>query len=225
MNLNGSGDITKQQQLPNQVSSNSSLDSFLINLPSSSEHPLYMNIDDYGVQHSHTTDAEYELVATAAAATGRSSASLADFDGSDQSSRAFAFDADEVDHLGDHIEGVESDHPPSAQQPEVPRPMHGRRVSAPAAMSSSMVGNSSVPEFLYQLTKMLTDDNRDVIEWAKGKTGKRVEFTRDTKSQKVGLTCRTFVSPGRIEVHSPQKLESHVLKKYFRHSKVRGVAH
>ena len=29
--------------------------------------------------------------------------------------------------------------------------------------------NVSVPEFLYQLTKMLTDNNRDVIEWSDGK--------------------------------------------------------
>ena len=27
---------------------------------------------------------------------------------------------------------------------------------------------TTVPEFLYQLTKMLTDDNKDVIEWANG---------------------------------------------------------
>lgn len=60
--------------------------------------------------------------------------------------------------------------------------------SAPAA---TVVNTNSVPEFLYQLTKMLTDNNSDVIEWAHG----------------------------RIEVHSPQKLESDVLKKYFRHSK------
>jgi len=50
---------------------------------------------------------------------------------------------------------------------------------------------STVPEFLYQLTKMLTDNNRDIIEWSKGK----------------------------IEVHSPHKLETHVLNRYFRHSK------
>lgn len=27
----------------------------------------------------------------------------------------------------------------------------------------------SVPEFLYQLTKMMTDNNRDIIEWTGGK--------------------------------------------------------
>jgi len=38
---------------------------------------------------------------------------------------------------------------------------------------------------------MLTDNNRDIIEWSNGK----------------------------IEVHSPHKLETHVLNRYFRHSK------
>lgn len=28
---------------------------------------------------------------------------------------------------------------------------------------------NAVPEFLYQLTKMLTDNNRDIIEWSGGK--------------------------------------------------------
>lgn len=48
-----------------------------------------------------------------------------------------------------------------------------------------------VAEFLYQLTKMLTDDNSDIIEWV----------------------------DGRIKVHHPERLESDVLHKYFRHSK------
>jgi HSF-type DNA-binding len=51
--------------------------------------------------------------------------------------------------------------------------------------------NNSVAEFLYQLTKMLTDDNKEVIEWSNSK----------------------------IEVHNPYKLASEVLPKYFRHSK------
>lgn len=48
-----------------------------------------------------------------------------------------------------------------------------------------------IAEFLYQLTKMLTDDNSEIIEWAEG----------------------------RIRVHHPERLESEVLHKYFRHSK------
>lgn len=56
---------------------------------------------------------------------------------------------------------------------------------------SGTPNTNTVPEFLYQLTKMLTDNNRDIIEWSNGK----------------------------IEVHSPHKLETHVLNRYFRHSK------
>lgn len=56
---------------------------------------------------------------------------------------------------------------------------------------AQIVTNTSVPEFLYQLTKMLTDDHRDIIEWSNAK----------------------------IEVHNPHRLESEVLNKYFRHSK------
>ena len=48
-----------------------------------------------------------------------------------------------------------------------------------------------IAEFLYQLTKMLTDDNNEIIEWA----------------------------DGRIKVHYPERLEGEVLHKYFRHSK------
>ena len=48
-----------------------------------------------------------------------------------------------------------------------------------------------IAEFLYQLTKMLTDDNSEMIEWRSG----------------------------RIHVHDPQKLADEVLDKYFRHSK------
>ncbi|CAJ1969148.1 unnamed protein product [Cylindrotheca closterium] len=55
----------------------------------------------------------------------------------------------------------------------------------------SVASPNAVPEFLYQLTKMLTDNNRDIIEWSNGK----------------------------IEVHNPHKLQSHVLNRYFRHSK------
>lgn len=48
-----------------------------------------------------------------------------------------------------------------------------------------------IAEFLYQLTKMLTVENKEVIEW----------------------------SNGRIKVHDPPKLAKEVLHKYFRHSK------
>eukprot|EP00814_Leptocylindrus_danicus_P007078 CAMPEP_0116038082 /NCGR_PEP_ID=MMETSP0321-20121206/22531_1 /TAXON_ID=163516 /ORGANISM="Leptocylindrus danicus var. danicus, Strain B650" /LENGTH=471 /DNA_ID=CAMNT_0003516597 /DNA_START=346 /DNA_END=1761 /DNA_ORIENTATION=- len=61
---------------------------------------------------------------------------------------------------------------------------------SPQGMGSMNNGNT-VAEFLYQLTKMLTDDNKEIIEWVNG----------------------------RIEVHDPPRLASDVLHKYFRHSK------
>jgi hypothetical protein len=33
----------------------------------------------------------------------------------------------------------------------------------------SVASPNAVPEFLYQLSKMLTDNNRDIIEWSNGK--------------------------------------------------------
>lgn len=57
--------------------------------------------------------------------------------------------------------------------------------------SNGVQASTGVAEFLCQLSKMLTDDNREVIEW----------------------------SNSRIEVHNPHRLASEVLHKYFRHSK------
>ena len=36
------------------------------------------------------------------------------------------------------------------------------------ASTSPLPNTNTVPEFLYQLTKMLTDNNRDIIEWSNG---------------------------------------------------------
>jgi len=70
-------------------------------------------------------------------------------------------------------------------------PSHPSVVQSSSTVTSVAPANNTVAEFLYQLTKMLTDDNREVIEWNKGK----------------------------IEVHNPHKLASDVLHQYFRHSK------
>ncbi|KAG7364550.1 HSF-type DNA-binding protein [Nitzschia inconspicua] len=73
-------------------------------------------------------------------------------------------------------------------------PRHLMDRSAPPSMPSGVGGANQhhpVAEFLYQLTKMLTDDNSEIIEWV----------------------------DGRIKVHYPERLEDEVLHKYFRHSK------
>ncbi len=77
----------------------------------------------------------------------------------------------------------------STMMPIVPQQTPSNTISDEAV--AQIVSNTSVPEFLYQLTKMLTDDHRDIIEWSNAK----------------------------IEVHNPHRLESEVLNKYFRHSK------
>jgi len=42
--------------------------------------------------------------------------------------------------------------------------LHNFRPSYP----SNMMSTNNVPEFLYQLTKMLTENNRGIIEWSEG---------------------------------------------------------
>jgi HSF-type DNA-binding len=64
---------------------------------------------------------------------------------------------------------------------------------------------------------MSTDPNKEVIEWVSGKCA----CFHWTACQILPFPRLSYnaLDSGRIEVHSPQKLESHVLKKYFRHSK------
>ena len=50
----------------------------------------------------------------------------------------------------------------AAPVPIISRP--AASVPAPASVSN----NNTVAEFIFQLTKMLTDDNKDVIEWSNG---------------------------------------------------------
>ena len=93
-------------------------------------------------------------------------------------------------------------------------------MSVAAASAAPALNNTSVPEFLYQLTKMLTENNNDVIEWSHGMFDfSHICLIKPTQPLTFTL-CKLFhFVTGRIEVHSPQKLESDVLKKYFRHSK------
>lgn len=42
-------------------------------------------------------------------------------------------------------------------------------------LSYVSAASNTVPEFLYQLTKMLTDDNREIIEWAKGASSSEID--------------------------------------------------
>jgi len=65
--------------------------------------------------------------------------------------------------------------PPGRQTPDM---HHSFTMGTPLLTSSVLLAGSpqaggSVPEFLYQLTKMLTDDNRDIIEWSDGRSFRR----------------------------------------------------
>ncbi|VEU39942.1 unnamed protein product [Pseudo-nitzschia multistriata] len=87
---------------------------------------------------------------------------------------------------------------PTSIPPPSSAPVAPPASAAPPPPASAGVGapgpnqpHHPVAEFLYQLTKMLTDDNNEIIEWV----------------------------DGRIKVHFPERLESEVLHKYFRHSK------
>jgi len=93
---------------------------------------------------------------------------------------------------------ISSYNPNTIQPVTNPAPSFAPPPAAPISQNAmtdeavaQIVSNTSVPEFLYQLTKMLTDEHREIIEWSNAK----------------------------IEVHNPHRLESEVLNKYFRHSK------
>mmetsp|Transcript_21306 Transcript_21306/g.32601 ORF Transcript_21306/g.32601 Transcript_21306/m.32601 type:complete len:591 (+) Transcript_21306:111-1883(+) len=73
----------------------------------------------------------------------------------------------------------------------LPNPLEAQNNRVPHQLVNSHAPHHPIAEFLYQLTKMLTDDNSEVIEW----------------------------SQGRIKVHDPERLANEVLHKYFRHSK------
>lgn len=89
--------------------------------------------------------------------------------------------------------------------------------STDVVVPSSIPSTNTVPEFLYQLTKMLTDHNRDVIEWSNGESQLILVWIDEFV-----FRCATdllFSVIGKIEVHNPHKLQTHVMNRYFRHSK------
>ena len=70
-------------------------------------------------------------------------------------------------------------------------------------------GNNSIPEFLYQLTKMLTDNNRHIIEWTNGTS---VLSLPDRKRFSLNISPHNFTSfQARLKfiVHIDSKLKSY----------------
>jgi hypothetical protein len=107
----------------------------------------------------------------------------------------------------------------------LPLPSSMRRLgvpsSAPLTMMPGTAGSNSIPEFLYQLTKMLTEDNGRIIEWTNGKhDGVCVDVAIYVLPLLTSESiCCYLYTTGKIEVHNPHRLETEVLRKYFRHSK------
>ena len=59
---------------------------------------------------------------------------------------------------------------PSSTLSLAPRPPHAQIPSTGVTVTSPAANTANtIPEFLYQLTKMLTDNNREIIEWSDGK--------------------------------------------------------
>ena len=85
----------------------------------------------------------------------------------------------------------------------------------PNAVQALLPGGS-VPEFLYQLTKMLTDTrNKSIIEWSTLHCHPHNSSADPNNNNNISGGG----GGGRIEVHHPSHLEKEVLGKYFRHSK------
>ena len=85
----------------------------------------------------------------------------------------------------------------------------------PNAVQALLPGGS-VPEFLYQLTKMLTDTrNKSIIEWSTLHCHPHNSSADPNNNNNISGGG----GGGRIEVHHPSHLETEVLGKYFRHSK------
>lgn len=86
-----------------------------------------------------------------------------------------------------NMSGIQQTHPLSTQQ----QSFASNKQSSENLNDIFPRIDQPVPEFLYQLTKMLTQENKEIIEWT---------------------SCR-------IVVHDPPRVASEILSKYFRHSK------
>lgn len=80
-----------------------------------------------------------------------------------------------------------------------------------------------VAEFLFQLTKMLTDDNKEYIEWRKGSifvTDPPVSVVVQGRLYFMLIFCRyhDVSNIATLSVYVLQGLEKFILPKYFRHS-------
>jgi hypothetical protein len=147
--------------LANQVSSES-LDTFLQNLPTSTDlEDLTM---DQQPSHSpvceNSRHSNVKLPATVVSHSTTVSINdkPQDINNAPETSHQEALSA----VLGsNHVARAGQHHPNGRIHPST-------AASAPPSVAAPII-SGTVPEFLYQLFKMLTDNNREVIEWADGK--------------------------------------------------------
>lgn len=71
--------------------------------------------------------------------------------------------------------------------------------SAIAMQTATLGSSNSIPEFLYQLTKMLTDDNRDIIEWTKGRMAGILGAVRELANR---ILTPSFQARSRSTTHT-----------------------
>lgn len=100
---------------------------------------------------------------------------LCDKDGTEKPA---AVSSTSLDSMHDRTAAIESTIPCTRAGPQKVSPVFTHQTNQsdlhrPSFLASSILGLSqpaggAVPEFLYQLTKMLTDNNREVIEWSNG---------------------------------------------------------
>lgn len=139
---------------PTLVSSASSLDSFLMDLPGapdlfdSMQNALQNDDDEDTIDDTHSADNPTGTTQFMIPSNTVSSSSLHDH----QQQRSYLAPHDAL-QLPNATMTSASDYP--QQVPPAPAP--------------AVAVNNTVPEFLYQLTKMLTHDNKEIIEWSNGK--------------------------------------------------------
>jgi len=130
---------------PTLVSSTSSLDSFLMDFPGDSDFfdGMHNAFDSNTIDDSNNGEG--------GGGVGTSQLSM----GSNTVSSSSLHDQPQKQI---HLQNVASSDLGQSQQV----------ISAPAPAATATAVNNTVPEFLYQLTKMLSHDNREIIEWSNG---------------------------------------------------------
>jgi hypothetical protein len=148
-------DSASQGQLPVQISSASSLDSFFIDLPQ----PYFtLQLNNSNGLGNDETDGQESTTGTSQTIPSSDSMLF-------NSQQATNWNLEDLSSACDQALGSDELNVTMTSALQ----SHRRRATAPAsATNAPAVINNSVPEFLCQLTKMLTDSNTDVIEWSKG---------------------------------------------------------